>query len=251
MSDIAVQVTDHIATITLGRPHCLNIAGKHALTDMMNELATAHIDLRAVIITDGQPGALLVDVAELADMGAEEAAAFSASGHALAASLESAPFPVIAAVEGPALGGGCELVLACDLAIAGSSAVFGQIEAIGGVMPGFGGTWRLARRVGYQRALQLMFTGATIDAATANQFGLVLDTAPEGGAVTAARQLAERISATRAASVTAIKQAAVFAWNRDPALINSFEEERFPQLFGSEQSQRMHAFLEQQKSQPS
>ena len=87
--------------------------------------------------------------------------------------------PAVSAVSA-ALGGGCELVLACDLAIAGENASFGQIEALGGVMPAFGGTWRLARKVGYQRALEMMFTGAVVDASTALAYGLILSVAPKG-----------------------------------------------------------------------
>ncbi len=163
--------------LTLDRPHAISIAGKHALTETLRHLADRR-DVRALILTAGHPQAFLVDVSELADMDAAGARAFSAAGHALAAALESLPFPAIAAVEGPALGGGCELVLACDLAYAGARATFGQIEGMGGVMPGFGGTWRLARRVGFSRALEMMMTAAIIDAPTAKSYGLVLDVAP-------------------------------------------------------------------------
>jgi len=229
------------------RAHCLDIDGKHALTTAIKEF-TSRDRPRALILTHTHPAAFLVDVAQLADMKADDAEQFSASGHTLAAAIEAAPFPVIAAVDGPALGGGCELVLACDLAIAGANAQFGQIEAMGGVMPAFGGTWRLPRRVGLTKALEMMFTGAVIDAATAKSLGLVLDVA-DGPAIDDAKALAARITATSAASVAAIKKAVLYGYNRDPRDINAYEQKHFAALFGPEQSQRMHAFLKQQAKQ--
>jgi enoyl-CoA hydratase len=231
--------------LTLDRPHAISIAGKHALTEALRHLADRR-DVRAIILTASHPQAFLVDVAELADMDAAGARAFSAAGHALAGALESLPFPAIGAVEGPALGGGCELLLACDLAYAGAGATFGQIEGMGGVMPGFGGTWRLARRVGFARALEMMMTAAVIDAPTAKSYGLVLDVAPEGRAVDLARDFVERLVKTSAASIAAIKRAAVGGWNASPAVADLLEESAFPGLFGAEQSARMHAFLKQQ-----
>jgi len=246
LAEWPITVEGAAAVLTLNRANCLDVAGKHALTATLGALNDRG-DLRALIIAHDDPQAFLVDVAELADMSADAARAFSASGHALAAALEALPFPAIAAVEGPALGGGCELVLACDLAFAGRGASFGQIEAMGGVMPAFGGNWRLARRVGYARALEMMFTGAVIDAETAKSIGLVLETAEPGGALGAAKAFVRRLSPTRAASVAAIKAAAIFGWNRDPSEIDRLEEDRFATLFGPEQSQRMHAFLAGQR----
>lgn len=141
---------DAITVLTLSRPYCLDVDGKHALIEAVNSLVE-NMTLRVLIIAASHPQAWLVNVAELAEMSPAEARKFSQAGHKLADALASLPMPVIAAVDGGALGGGCELVLACDMAIAGTMARFGQIEAMGGVLPAFGGTWRLARRVGYQR----------------------------------------------------------------------------------------------------
>jgi len=132
-----------VGILTLQRAFSLNSEGKIALTEAIVELSNSDSP-RALLLNALDPRAFLVDVEELADMQASNARLFSAAGHKLAQAIEQAPFPVIAAVEGQALGGGCELVLACDLAVAGEDATFGQIEALGGVMPGFGGTWRLA-----------------------------------------------------------------------------------------------------------
>jgi enoyl-CoA hydratase/carnithine racemase len=163
----------------LQRAFSLDSAGKAELTEVISDLNTTQPP-RVLILTDTHSQAFLVDVAELADMSATEARAFSSAGHRLAQALEDVPCPTIAAVEGLALGGGCELALACDLTIAGEGARFGQIEALGGVMPGFGGTWRLARRVGYQQALEMMFTAAVVDASTALGYGLVVAVTQKG-----------------------------------------------------------------------
>lgn len=241
--ELSMTVADQIAVLMLSRARSLDSAGKHAISTAIEELGRRH-DVRVLILTASDPAAFLVDVSELADMEGSSAAAFSRAGHHLANILESLPFPVIVAVEGAALGGGCELVLACDIAIAGA-ATFGQIEALGGVMPGFGGTWRLARRVGFQRACEMMYTGSVVDATTANAYGLVLVVSPAGGAMTAAKELAEPIRKTSQSSVAAIKQVAHAAWNLEPSQADAHEEAAFPKLFGPEQSARMHAFLKQ------
>jgi enoyl-CoA hydratase len=245
--ELKITEAGHIATLTLTRPRSLDSGGKHALIDKIEQLA-GRDDLRALIIAAEHPAAFLVDVAELADMQGATAADFTHAGYRLASTLESLPFPVIAAVEGAALGGGCELVLACDLALAGEKATFGQIEAMGGVMPAFGGTWRLARRVGFQCACEMMFTGSVIDAATAKAYGLVLEVTAAGDALSSAQQLAERIAKTSRASVAAIKRTVHAAWNLEPSQIDALEEIAFPKLFGPEQSARMHAFLKAQET---
>jgi enoyl-CoA hydratase len=229
----------------LQRAFSLDSAGKAELTEVISDLNTTQPP-RVLILTDTHSQAFLVDVAELADMSATEARAFSSAGHRLAQALEDVPCPTIAAVEGLALGGGCELALACDLTIAGEGARFGQIEALGGVMPGFGGTWRLARRVGYQQALEMMFTAAVVDASTALGYGLVVAVTQKGEALNQARVLAGRITKTSSASVSAIKRTARLGWNLPPAAADALEEASFPALFGPEQSARMHAYLEQQ-----
>jgi enoyl-CoA hydratase len=242
---LMVTLEGEVAILTLRRPFSLDSAGKAALSDTVLQLSTGQAP-RALILSASHPQALLVNVAELADMSATEARAFSSAGHRLAQILEDAPYPIIAAVEGPALGGGCELALACDLTIAGEGASFGQIEALGGVMPGFGGTWRLSRRVGYQRALEMMFTAAVVDATTALRYGFVLAVTSKGEALDQARMLADRITKTSSASVSAIKRNARVGWNLPIAAMDALEEATFPGLFGPEQSARMHAYLKQQ-----
>ncbi|HEY9249902.1 MAG TPA: enoyl-CoA hydratase/isomerase family protein, partial [Rariglobus sp.] len=194
-----------VATLTLARAHALNTTGKHALLDALAALAREP-EVRCLIFTASHPLAWTVDVAELAEMSPSDARAFSAAGQALADAIAALPFPAIAAVDGPALGGGCELVLACDVAFAGENAKLGQIEAQGGVMPGFGGTWRLTRRVGFQRAAWMIFTAAVLDAQAAKGVGLVLDVVPSGELNDHCKETATRIAAVSTNSVREAKR---------------------------------------------
>ena len=246
MTPSTLTVTDEpIATINLKRAHCLDIAGKHALTDTFLALAERN-DLRAVILTADHQAAWLVDVAELAEMSPAAARAFSSAGHRLADAIAALPVPVIAAVDSPALGGGCELVLACDLALAGAGARFGQIEAMGGVLPAFGGTWRLGERVGRQKAFAMMATAEVLDPAAAKMAGLVLDTVPSADLLVAAHALAERVTRVSRQSVAAIKRVTRVGVHLPPTAMAALEEETFAALFGTDdQRQRMRAFLAQ------
>lgn len=245
--DIGLDWEEQVAILTLRRAHCVDIAGKQTLTRIFHDLGSDLGSIRAVILCATHPASWLVNVEELADMPSAEARIYSHHGHRLAGAIADLPVPVIAAVDASALGGGCELVLACDLALAGDQAKFGQIEAMGGVMPAFGGTWRLEERVGYQRALAMMFTGEVVDAETAKRYGLVLEVHRSSELLPAARQMAQRIAACSAQSVAAIKRV-TRAGRGIPAIArDQFEEETFPALFGDEQQTRMHAFLEMQK----
>jgi enoyl-CoA hydratase len=245
--DIALDREEQVAILTLRRAHCLDIAGKRALTEIFGQLGSDLGPTRAVILCATHPASWLVNVAELTDMPSAGARTFSHHGHQLARAIADLPVPVIAAVDAPALGGGCELVLACDLALAGDQAKFGQIEAMGGVMPAFGGTWRLEERVGYQRALAMMFTGEVADAETAMRYGLVLEVHRSSDLLGAAKQMAERIAACSMQSVAAIKRVTRAGRGMPAAVRDQFEEEAFPALFGAEQQGRMHAFIQQQK----
>lgn len=245
--DIALNREEQIAVLTLRRAHCVDISGKRVLTEIFKDLGSNLGSIRAVILCATHRASWLVNVEELVEMTSAEARIFSQHGHHLARAIAELPVPVIAAVDAPALGGGCELVLACDLALAGDQAKFGQIEAMGGVMPAFGGTWRLEERVGYQRALAMMFTGEVADAETAMRYGLVLQVHRSSELLLAARQVAQRIAACNMQSVAAMKRVTRAGRGIPAAARDQFEEETFPALFGNEQKARMHAFLRQQK----
>ncbi|WP_428340965.1 enoyl-CoA hydratase/isomerase family protein [Mycobacterium sp.] len=241
---LKLEKADGVAILTLLRPHCLNIAGKQIIAETLESLIDDQ-QLRALIVAANNPAAFLVDVAELADMSQGEALAFSQSGHRVADALAALPFPVIAAVSGQALGGGCEFVMSCDLAYAAEGAQLGQIEALGGVIPGFGGTWRLAEHVGAQRSREMIFTGAVLDAASAKAAGLVLEVVPDAELVAHCRNVADRIAATSRGSVAAAKQVFVASAGLTPAQASALEQSAFVSLFESaDQRSRMHAVVE-------
>jgi enoyl-CoA hydratase len=165
-----------VAVWTLNRPSAMNALNR-ALLDALAEViarARAASDLRAIVLTGAGDRAFVAgaDIAEMAPMDAAAAERFSAHGQAVFDALSALPMPSIAAVGGFALGGGCELAMATDILMAGPKARFGQPEVKLGVIPGFGGTQRLVRRVGRAVALDLCLTGRMVDAAEALRIGL-------------------------------------------------------------------------------
>jgi len=166
-----------IAYITLNRPKALNALNRATLTEIRAALedVQSDVDIGGVIITGSGDRAFVAgaDISEIATISAVQASAFTRRGQAVFDFIEHLGKPVIAAVNGFALGGGCELAMACTLRIATPTATFGQPEVKLGVTPGFGGTQRLPRLVGKGRALQMILTGEPIDAVEAYRIGLV------------------------------------------------------------------------------
>jgi enoyl-CoA hydratase len=196
---LTLDVADRIATLTVNRPDKLN-----ALNDAtMLELGKAIEDIReneavAGVIVTGAGRAFVAgaDISELRAKSATDAYALARRGQEVFRRFETSPKPVIAAVNGFALGGGCELAMACHVRIASESAKFGQPEVKLGVIPGYGGTQRLTRLVGRGRAIQLLLTGEMIDAQEAYRIGLVNRVVPAGEAVVdAARVMLQQILA--------------------------------------------------------
>lgn len=198
LQNLTLEVSERIATLTLNRPSKLN-----ALNDeTMRELGLAITEIRA---RDDIGGAILTgagrafvagaDIAELAAQSALRARDRARAGQEVFLRVETSPKPVIAAVNGFALGGGCELAMACHVRIASEDAKFGQPEVKLGLGPGFGGTQRLPRIVGQSRALQLLLTGETIDAAEALRIGLVNKVVPAAELMNAARTMMKQMLA--------------------------------------------------------
>ncbi len=173
---VLVAVADAVATVTIHRPEKLNALNARVVDDLRACFADLvdRGDVRAAVLTGAGEKAFVAgaDIAAMATMNSEEAARFARKGHELGEQIAALPFPVIAAVNGFALGGGTELALMCDLIYASEKAKFGQPEVGLGVIPGFGGTQRLARRVGVGKARELVLVGATIDATEALAIGL-------------------------------------------------------------------------------
>jgi len=174
---LLTSLDNTIFTITINRPDKLNALNKtvfEALNKALDEVYT-NTEIRSVIITGAGNKAFVAgaDIAEFTDLSKEEALAMAQRGQDTFFRIENSPKPVIAAVNGFALGGGCELAMACHFRIASANARFGQPEVNLGLIPGYGGTQRLTHLIGKGRAIELLISATLIDAATALQYGLV------------------------------------------------------------------------------
>ncbi len=196
---ITYSVADRIATITVNRPDKLNALNDATMAELGNAIDAAREDrdVGGVIVTGcGRAFVAGADIAELQAKTAREAATMARRGQKVFSLFETASMPVIAAVNGFALGGGCELALCCHVRIASENAKFGQPEVKLGTIPGYGGTQRLARLIGRGRALQLLMTGEIIDAAEAYRIGLVNRVVPASESVVdAARTMMKQMLA--------------------------------------------------------
>jgi len=194
---IGKEKKDGIGRIILNRPGALNAldtAMLHALWKVVSDFGR-DTEVRAVIIYGGVHFCAGADIRELAAKNAAEAGAFSRLGHEVFNFIEDLEKPVIAAISGYALGGGCELALACDMRIAGESAKFGQPEINLGLVPGFGATRRLPRLVGFAKAKELILTGRTIGAGEALGIGLINSTVKDEDVLLKAEETARDLAA--------------------------------------------------------
>jgi enoyl-CoA hydratase len=254
-----------VATITINRPKALNALNSHTVNELLEASHDLEIDpdVRAIILTGAGEKAFVAgaDIAEMAEMRPREARHFAELGHGLADAIEGSDKVWIAAVNGFALGGGCELALACDFIYALRGAKFGQPEVTLGVIPGFGGTQRLLRRVGIAKAKELIFTGGTIDADEALRIrlvDLVVDRAPPSeGEPTgdAARMLLHRaletaVKVARVAPLAVAEAKRVIHAGQSLPLHDacSLEAHTFASLFDTaDQKEGMAAFREKRK----
>src|SRR5712671_4664456 len=189
----------HVAYVTLNRPKVLNALNQTALRELKAAFKDASLDdnVRGVILTGAGEKAFIAgaDITELARIDAIEAKEFTRAGQAVLNAIENLGKPVIAAVNGYALGGGCETAMACTIRLATEDASFGQTEVKLGVIPGYGGTQRLPRLVGRGRALQLILSGAMINAQEAYRIGLINEIVPRTGLITRAEAILAQITA--------------------------------------------------------
>ncbi|HZS41066.1 MAG TPA: enoyl-CoA hydratase-related protein [Polyangia bacterium] len=246
--NIKYDVDGFIAIITINREKALNALNRHTLNELTWALREADGDerIRAVIVTGAGEKAFVAgaDIAEMVDLGAVEARGFAEAGHAVGDAIETMHKPVIAAVNGFALGGGCELALACDFVYASEKAKFGQPEVNLGVMCGFGGTQRLPRRIGVARAMELILTGDVIGADEALRVGLVNKVVPAAELMNEAKKCAEKIASKGPLAVAASRTAVRQSQELPLAAGNRLERELFALLFASaDQKEGMRAFL--------
>ncbi|MEZ4314826.1 MAG: enoyl-CoA hydratase-related protein [Polyangiaceae bacterium] len=252
---VLVEKTGPIARVTINRPDKLNALNAkvvseliRAFHDLMVPSSDAEATRCAILTGTGKAFVAGADISQMASMSSVEAKKLAESGHRLGAILEGASFPVIAAVNGFALGGGCELALACDFILAADTAKLGQPEVNLGVIPGFGGTQRLARRVGVAKARELVYTGDMLTAEQALSIGLVNAVYPAADLLTKAEEMAQKIASKAPLAVAAAKRAIFHGSEVSLAAANQLEIEAFAVLFGSEdQKHGMKSFLEKAK----
>jgi enoyl-CoA hydratase len=202
---LIVERDASVLFITVNRPKALNALSRAVLDELSRVLAEAQddIDVRCLILTGAGDRAFVAgaDIAELSALTPESARAFALSGQGVFARLETLGKPSIAAINGFALGGGCELAMACTLRVASESAALGQPEIDLGLLPGFGGTQRLPRLVGRGPALDLLLTGRRLTAAEAERIGLVNRVVPSSALLDEARALAKDLAAKPATAL--------------------------------------------------
>jgi enoyl-CoA hydratase len=249
-SVISRREGDGIVVLTINRPerrNALNLDVKRRLADLVDELG-ADSAVRVVVLTGAQ-GVFVAgtDIAEMATMTPTE--------HSLRETdrmftvLRRFPKTLIAAVEGYALGGGCELALACDMIVAGGKAKFGQPEIRVGIMPGAGGTQRLLRTVGRYRAMKLILTGEAVTADEALSMGLLSEVVPDGTALDRAVELAGTILKMPPLAVLAIKEVMRLGQDVPMETALALERKAFQLLFDTEdQKEGMRAFLEKRNA---
>lgn len=245
-SPVRLERIEHVAILTIDRPKALNALDAATLAALDAALDQVG-DSRAVVVTGAGEKAFVAgaDIHAMAKLTPLEAAHFSAFGQRVFDRLEQLPMPVIAAVNGFALGGGCELALACDLVLAAPNALFGQPEVALGVIPGFGGTQRLVRRVGSMRARELTFTGRRVKADEAVAIGLALCVVTEGSVRDAAIALANQIAAQGPVAVRLAKRAILDGDGADMRVGLAGEKTLFALCFATDdQKEGMAAFLE-------
>lgn len=251
MEFVNYEVEGAVAVLTINRPKALN-ALNSAVLDEINEVIDA-IDLdsvRALILTGAGEKSFVAgaDIGEMSTLTKAEGEAFGKKGNDIFRKIETLPIPVICAINGFALGGGCEISMACDIRICSENAVFGQPEVGLGITPGFGGTQRLARTVGVGMAKQLIFTGRNIKAPEALRIGLVNAVYPAEELMPAAKKMASIIASNAPIAVRNCKKAINdgLQVGIDEAIV--IEEKLFGDCFESEdQKYGMAFFLDRNK----
>ena len=251
MSYVKYEQKGAVAVLTIDRQEALNALNTQVLCDL--EAAIAQVeeskDVRAVVLTGaGRSFVAGADIAEMKEFSSVDGKRFGVHGGGVFLRLENLAVPVIAAVNGFALGGGCELAMACDIRLASEKAKFGQPETGLGITPGFGGTQRLPRIVGMSKAMELILTAKTIGAAEAKEIGLVSEVYAPEELMDKAMELADAICANAPIAVAESKRCIRMGMQTDIATGSAFEAEAFGVTCGTEdKNEGMGAFLEKRK----
>jgi enoyl-CoA hydratase len=248
---VRVEHEGGVAVLTIDRPEKLNALDPQVTEEIGQALLELESEApRAIIVTGAGERSFVAgaDISAMSSMSPLEAKRFSEIGHAAMALLDRSPIPTIAAVNGYALGGGCEVAIACDIRVAAENATFGFPEVGLGILPGMGGTQRLPRLIGPALAKELIFTGRRIGSEEALRIGLVNRVVPQGEALDAAREIAAEISANGPLAVRYAKTAANKATDVDLISGLEYEADQFALLFATEDAREgMGAFVERRK----
>lgn len=252
--NLLFEKTDGIGIITVNRPKVLNALNKETMMELKDVVGKIAIDPEvAVVIITGSGDKSFVagaDIGEMRNLSAMEARVWSKYSQTVFNEIENLPKPVVAAVNGYALGGGCELAMSCDIRIASEKARFGQPEVQLGVIAAFAGTQRLPRLVGKGRAKELLFTGDQITATEAYRIGLVNKVVAGEELMSAAKELAKKIMSRGPIAVSLSKAAVNEGMDMDLESAQAYEAEVFGLCFSTtDQTEGMSAFTEKRKAQ--
>jgi len=254
MAFVDYEVKGNVAVVTINRPKALNALNSDVLKEIIATFDAIDLNVvRCVVLTGAGEKSFVAgaDIGEMSKLTKAEGEAFGKIGNDAFRKIETFPVPVIAAVNGFALGGGCEISMACDIRYASENALFGQPEAGLGITPGFGGTQRLARHIGLGKAKEIIYTCKNIKAPEALELGLVQAVYPIEELMPAALKTAEKIAANAPIAVRACKKAINDGMQvgMDEAIV--IEEKLFGQCFETaDQIEGMGAFLEKRPHNP-
>ena len=248
MEFVKLEKTGHIGIMTVSRPEALNALNSQVLSDLDAAIDAVEQDPEiyvAILTGEGRSFVAGADIGEMVNFNAIDGKRFGVHGGNVFLKLENMSKPVIAAINGFALGGGCELAMSCDIRLASEKAKFGQPEVGLGITPGFGGTQRLPRIVGVSKAMELILTGKVIGAAEAKAIGLVSEVYPPEELMGKAMEMAGMICANAQIAVCESKRCIRMGMQTDIYTAAAFEAEAFGVTCGTEdKNEGMSAFLE-------
>ena len=254
MAFVELEKKDQFAVLTINRPEALNALNDEVISQLDRVLDSIDpAEVRCLIVTGAGQKAFVAgaDIAQMSGLTKAEGEAFGKHGNDVFRKLETLPIPTIAAVNGFALGGGCELAMSCDIRLCAETAVFGQPEVGLGITPGFGGTQRMARLIGPGKAKELIYTARNIKAPEALSVGLVQAVYPAEELIEQAEKMAARIAGNAPIAVRACKKAINDGLQVDMDAAVAVEEKLFGSCFETQdQKNAMTAFVEKRKHDP-